>query len=242
MTAMPDGAWTRNGMLVSLYDQNSMAGEQFRKLQVKLRALKHATGGKLSTIVVTSPLMGEGKTACALNIAIALSHDQSDRRVLLIDCDVRKPKVHTFLENPPARGLLDLFDGRGTVKELAMTMPGRMLDIVVIPPATGANGSRPHSLPIEKLKELLKSLVPHYEFIICDAPPILPTADAGGLVNICDGALMVVRAGVTPRPATGKALAAVDKTKLIGFVLNGVRESRMGRYYYKYYEQTAESK
>jgi len=237
---MPEGAWVRDGMLVSLYDQNSMAGEQFRKLQVKLRALKHATGGKLSTIVVTSPLMGEGKTACALNVAIALSYDQSDRRVLLIDCDVRKPKVHTFLEKPPGRGLLDLLDGKAALPEMVTTMPGRMLDIVLIPPSMGNNGTRPHSLPIEKLKELFKSLVSQYEFIVCDAPPILPTADAAGLVNICDGALMVVRAGVTPRPATGKALSAVDKTKLIGFVLNGVPETHMGRYYYKYYEHDTE--
>lgn len=242
MTAMPDGAWTRDELLVCLYDQKSMAGEQFRKLQVKLRALKHATGGKLSTIVVTSPLMGEGKTSCALNVAIALSHDQSDRRVLLIDCDVRKPKVYTFLKDPPARGLLELLDGRATMKDLIVTMPGRMLDVLVIPSTVGANGGRPHSLPMEKLKELFKSLVAQYEFIVCDSPPILPTADAAGLVNICDGALIVVRAGVTPRPATGKALAAVDKSKLIGFVLNGVPESRMGRYYYKYYEQVTDSK
>ena len=236
----PDNSWVRDGMLVSLYDQNGMAGEQFRKLQVKLRALRHATGDKLSTIVVTSPLMGEGKTACALNIAIALSYDQSDRRVLLVDCDVRKPKVHTFLENKPVRGLLELLDGKASLADLTMTMPGRNLDIIAIPPTLGSNGSRPHSLPIEKLKELFRSMVPQYEFIVCDGPPILPTADAAGLVNICDGALMVVRAGVTPRPATGKALSAVDKTKLIGFVLNGVPESRMGRYYYKYYETTTE--
>ncbi|HEY3176027.1 MAG TPA: CpsD/CapB family tyrosine-protein kinase [Candidatus Polarisedimenticolia bacterium] len=232
--------WIRSEMLVALYDQTSMAGEQFRKLQVKLRALRHATGGSLSSIVVTSPLMGEGKTACAVNLALALSHDESDRRVLLIDCDVRKPKVSSYLDRLPARGLLDVLDGRLALGEAVTRMPGDTLDVLAMPPTTGANGGRPHTLPIEKLKVLLGTLRTVYEFVVCDAPPVLPTADAAGLVNICDGALMVVRAGVTPRPAAGKALGAIDKQKLVGFLLNAVPESRMGRYYYKYYEQPEE--
>lgn len=224
-------------MLVTLYDQSGMAGEQFRKLQVKLRALRHATGGKLSSIVVTSPLMGEGKTACAVNLAVALSHDTSDRRVLLIDCDIRKPRIASFLDRVPPCGLLEVLGEKVGLEEAAVRMPGDAIDVLVMQTSENRNGGRPHSLPIEKLKAFLESLREAYGFIVCDAPPLLPTADAGGLVNVCDGAVMVIRAGVTPRPAAGKALAAIDKTKLIGFLLNAVPESRMGRYYYKYYAQ-----
>ena len=239
---MDRSGWTRNQMLVALYDQTGMAGEQFRKLQVKLRALRHATGDKLSSIVVTSPLMGEGKTACAVNLALALSHDESDRRVLLIDCDVRKPKVALYLDRPPARGVLDVLDGRSPLGDALVRMPGETLDVLSMAPGPSTNGSRPHALPIEKLKDLLATIRSEYEFTVCDAPPLLPTADAGGLVNICDGALMVVRAGMTPRPAASKALCAIDKNKLIGFLLNAVPESRMGRYYYKYYAEVVEKK
>lgn len=235
------GAWIRSDILVTLYDQSGMAGEQFRKLQVKLRALRHATGGSLSSIVVTSPLMGEGKTACAANLAVALSHEP-ERRVLLLDCDIRKPKVHTFLQELPPGGLLDVLAERMSVKEAAVTMPGGTLDVVAMPLPASGNGSRPSSLPIEKLKGILRTLAKEYEFVICDAPPVLPTADAGGLVNICDGALMIIRAGVTPRPAAAQAIAAIDKNKLIGFLLNGVPETKMGTYYYKYYHAEDEKK
>lgn len=238
---MNKGTWVKNDVLVALYDQTGMGSEQFRKLQVKLRALRHATGGKLTSIVVTSPLMAEGKTACATNLALALSVEPS-RRVLLMDCDVRKPRIHSYVERPPARGLLDVLAGRASISEVASTMPGGNLDVVVLPFSVGTNGDRPHALPIERLKELLRSLASTYEFVICDAPPVLPTADAGGLVNICDGALMVVRAGVTPRPAAAKALEAIDRNKLIGFLLNAVPESRMGRYYYKYYSKVEHMK
>ncbi|HET9481604.1 MAG TPA: AAA family ATPase [Candidatus Polarisedimenticolia bacterium] len=238
---MTEGIWARDEVLVSLFDQAGLAGEQFRKLQARLRALKNATGGSLTTIVVTSPLMGEGKTACAANLAVALS-GEPDRRVLLLDCDVRKPRVHAFLEQAPRRGLLDLLEGRCKFSEAVMTMPGGTLDVVTLPAPSAGNGARPHSLPIEQLKVLLGSLKKNYEFIICDSPPLLPTADAGALADICDGTIMVIRAGATPRPAAARALASINKQKLIGFLLNGVLESRMGSYYYKYYGEDERSR
>lgn len=231
---MTRGAWARDDLLVALYDESGMAGEQFRKLQARMRALKHATGGKLVSIVVTSPLMGEGKTACASNLAIALSHEPG-RRVLLVDCDVRKPRVHAYLQEAPRHGLLDVLAGRIPAEAAAVTMPGDTLDVICLAHGSRGNGTRPHALPAERVGEVLRSMAERYEFIVCDAPPLLPTADAAALVDICDGTVMVIRAGVTPRPAAAKALASINKTKLIGFLLNGVRESRMGRYYYKYY-------
>ena len=238
---MLSGSWIKSEILVTLYDRMSMGGEQFRKLQVKLRALKHATAGKLTSVVVTSPLMGEGKTACATNLALALASEPT-RRVLLIDCDVRKPKVHTFLQTAPTRGLLDVLAGKAQLQDAVVTMPGGNMEVLTLPFVAGLNGNRPHGLPIEKLNDMLKSVASRYEFIICDAPPVLPTADAGGLVDICDGAIMVVRSGITPRPAAAKALAGIDKTKLIGFLLNDVPEARMGRYYYKYYADAEKKK
>jgi receptor protein-tyrosine kinase len=212
-----------------------MAGEQFRKLRVKLRALKTATGGSLVSVVVTSPLMGEGKTACAANLAVTLSREKGSR-VLLVDCDARKPRIHEFLEVMPDKGLLEVLDGECTADEAAIAMPGGTLEVISMATAFNVNGhGRATELPMQRFKECLKGLTSRYDFIVVDAPPLLPTADAGGLVNICDGALLVVRAGATPRPAVTRALASMDKNKLIGFLLNDVPEKGMGRYYYKYY-------
>ena len=215
-----------------------MAGEQFRKLQVKLRALKNATGGKMTSVVVTSPLMGEGKTSCATNLALAMANEPQ-RRVLLIDCDVRKPRIQDHIDIAPRLGVVEILEGKATVEEATVTMPGGNLDLVALCGAQRSNGSRPTSLPMERLKDHFQALAGRYEFIVCDAPPLLPTADAGALVDICDGTIMVVRAGITPRPAVAKALASIDKKKLIGFLLNGVTESRMGKYYYQYYAGTS---
>jgi len=231
---MTTGTWIDTEMLVTLFDESSVACEQFRKLQAKLRALKHATEGKLVSIVVTSPLMGEGKTSCAVNLAVALAQEPG-RRVLLVDCDLRKPRVHSYIQEPPPTGLLDVLQGKVSSKEATVTMPGDSLDIISLTSSGSSNGHAPHSLPIEQLKDLFKSLAPKYEFIVCDAPPLLPTADGVALVDICDGALIVVRAGLTPRPAAARALASIDKKKMIGFLLNAVPEARMGSYYYKYY-------
>jgi len=231
---MTTAAWRRDPVLVSLFDVAGVAGEQFRKLQVKLRALKNATGGKLTTIVVTSPLMGEGKTSCATNLALAMAHEPQ-RRVLLIDCDVRKPKIHAYIDGKAKAGVIEILEGKATVEEAAIRMPGGNLDIVALCGSDRTNGNRPTSLPMERLKDHFLALAGRYEFVICDAPPLLPTADAGALVDICDGAIMVIRAGITPRPAAAKALSSIDRNKLIGFLLNGVMEKRMGKYYYQYY-------
>ncbi len=242
VTDVVKGAWAHREILVSLLDEQGMAGEQFRKLRVKLRALKTATGGSLVSVVITSPLTGEGKTACAANLAITLSREKGSR-VLLMDCDARKPRIHEFLEVTPEHGLLDVLDGHCTDAEATVSMPGGTLDVISMASAYNANGhGRPTELPLERLKKRIAELTPSYDFIVVDAPPLLPTADAGGLVNICDGALLVVRAGTTPRPAVTRALASMDKAKLIGFLLNGVPERGMGRYYYKYYSEKEPSK
>lgn len=230
---MMDSGWSRQRTIVSMVDHASVASEQFRKLQARMRALKRATGGRLSSVVVTSPLMGEGKTTCAANLAVALATEPG-HRVLLLDCDLRKPQLHSFLQEDPPLGLLDLLNGRKSSEEVAVRMPGGNLDVIVLRSEDRRNGNRLHTLPIERLKVVLKSLEARYDFIVCDGPPLLPSADAGALVDVCDGALLVVRAGVTSRPATAKAIQAIDKQKLIGFLLNAVPEKRMDKYYYKY--------
>ena len=119
-------------------------------------------------------------------------------------------------------------------------MPGGNLDVIVLSSQDRRNGNRIPTLPIERLKAILKSLEARYDFIVCDSPPLLPSADAGALVDVCDGALLVIRAGMTSRPATAKALQAIDKNKLIGFLLNAVPEKRMEKYYYRYYSEESE--
>ena len=78
----------------------SLAGEQYRKLGIRVEALNETLGGQMKVLVVTIPLMGDGKTATAANLAISLAQEEG-RRVALVDCDMRNPRIHAYFEHAP---------------------------------------------------------------------------------------------------------------------------------------------
>lgn len=224
--------WKPSEVLVSLHDRSGLAGEQYRKLSLKLEALNETLGGQMKVIVVTSPLMGDGKTATAANLAICLAQEE-DRRVALLDCDTRNPRIHSLLEPAPQHGLYELLCSGSNLDEARETTEGVPVDLFALPPGMGA---RLDPLPVDRLKTALARLRGVYDYVVCDAPPVLPIADTAALVRLADGTVVVVRAGQTPRQAVTKTLSGIDRSKLIGFVLNAVNERSVAYYYYPYRE------
>ena len=222
--------WIATALLPTLYARSGMACEQYRKMSIRLEVLKETLGGAMKLIVVTSPLMGDGKTITAVNLAVMLSQAEG-RRVCLVDCDVRKPRLWAFFRNPPSRGLVDLLLGGARIEDAVLPAEGGALDVLALP-----RGSDPRidPMPAERTKAALHDLRERYDFVICDAPPVLPIADTAALARIADGILIVVRANLTPRQAVGHTLNCIDRNKLIGFVLNGVAERSIQKYYYRY--------
>jgi len=222
--------WSKSEVLASLYDRVGMAGEQYRRMSIRLEGLKETLGGAMQVLVITSPMMGEGKTATAANLAVTLAYEEG-RRVLLLDCDTRKPRVWSLFREPPGKGLAEALVEGTPVSELVRGTEVVALDVLTLP---RGSDRRIDPMPFEKLRGLLRDLRDRYDFIICDAPPFLPIADTAALVRLADGVILVVRATQTPRHAVTRTLAGIDKSKLIGFVLNAVTERAIDRYYYQY--------
>jgi capsular exopolysaccharide synthesis family protein len=229
--------WNSSEMLVTLDDRMGMAAEQYKKMCIRLEALRDNVGAAMRVIVVTSPMMSDGKTATATNLALSLAREES-RRVLIMDCDIRKPRLSGMFDKPPTRGLADLLVGSASFGEVVCPTDSPSLEVITLPRRSDLNID---PLPVERLRTVLRELRSRYDYIICDAPPVLPIADAVALTRLGDGVVLVVRAGVTPREAVKRTLDSIDRTKLVGFVLNGVAGRTLGKYYYRYHaEEEAE--
>lgn len=178
------------------------------------------TGEEASKVVlVTSSLQSEGKSITATNLAI--SYAQTDRRVLLIDCDLRRPKMSRLLQVSNPVGLSNVLMEPYLLQEAILSTGLPKLDVILsgdIPP----NPSELLSSP--RMARLLEALRKQYDLIILDTPPVNMVIDAVVLAPLTDGVLFVVRANQSERGAVIHAVEQLQyaKAKILGFVLNGV--------------------
>jgi len=209
---------------------SSHGAEQFRTLRSRLYQLRG--NQPLRTLLVTSSVPGEGKTFVAANLAQAIVR-QPDRRALIIDADLRCARVHAVLGAPVAPGLTDYL--RGEADELAVIQHGHEGNLCFI--AGGNEVTDPSELLSNgRLKALLDRVTPVFDWVILDSPPCLPVADATILADLCDGVLIVVRAGATPSPTVQRACQEMHGRNVVGVVLNAVKEAHLyGSYYYQQY-------
>ena len=206
---------------------NLQASEQFRTLRSRLYHLQAEK--PLRVVLVTSPMSADGKTFVACNLAQAIAR-QPERRVLLIDADLRSPGLHVPLGAPAEPGLSEYLSG--TANELTVIQHGAQGGLYFI-----AGGKTPSNasdlLSNGRLKSLLERTAPCFDWIIVDSPPCLPVADASVIAGLSDGVLLVVRASSTPSGAAHKACHELQKRNVIGVVLNAVDERTLtyGSYY-----------
>ena len=193
------------------------------------------------TFLVTSATPSEGKTTVAINLAMVFV--QAEEKVLLVDTDLRNPRVHSIFEVDRANGVIDLlaFDN-ADIHSLIRKTGVNGLDLLTcgeVPP----NPSE--LLGSQKMEALIQKLSPLYDRIIFDTPPILAATDAIVLSTKVDSVVLVVKAGATHRHAVQRcvhALRAVN-AHIIGAVFNMVDPDQRGPYYYYYhYGRNAASK
>lgn len=211
-------------------DPAAHGAEQFRTLRSRLYQLR--ANQTLRKILITSSVPAEGKTFVANNLAQAIVR-QPDRRVLIIDADLRRPRLHVPLGAPLAPGLTDFL--RGDVDAMGVIQHCLAENLCLIP---GGNEVKDPSelLSNGRLKALLDRVTPVFDWVIIDSPPCLPVADANILADFCDGVLMVVRAGSTPSEVAQRACQEMQGRNIIGVVLNFVQESSgYASYYYPAY-------
>jgi succinoglycan biosynthesis transport protein ExoP len=217
--------------LVVVEDPKSMSAEALRTLRASL--FLSTAAGPPQRILVTSARPQEGKTCVTANLAIVLA--QMGRKVVLVDCDFRRPRVHRVFGFELERGATSFLAGGADLPSIIHhTSYG--IDVVCGGPVPPNPVELIDSAPMVSLMDELSR---RYDFVLLDAPPSLGFADVPLLSRVVGGVLFVVRAGQTPRKA---AAAAADhlqrlRAKLLGVVLNGVRTGGPGYYssYYGYY-------
>jgi tyrosine-protein kinase Etk/Wzc len=225
--------------LPTVTNPKSVVAEQYRVLATKMQ-VGPAVGSKV--IAIMSSAGGEGKTLTSVNLALALA-TMTTGRVLLIDCDLRRPRIHEYLgfEVFERQGLGELL-GNPSAEPGSFVRrfrdPRTRRDVFVIPGSslgTDAVGL----LSSQRTREVFTTLRREFDVIILDSPPILPIADSLVLAGLSDEILMIVRARQTPRELFEQAVESLDPKILRGVVLNDVdyQYSRYA-YAYRYYEKT----
>jgi len=215
--------------LVSALSRQTAGVEEFRTLRSRLYKIREQQ--PLKSLLVTSALPGEGKTFVSTNLAYALS-SQKERKVVLVDADMRKPRAHVMLGAPPAPGLTDYLSG--TVDEFAIVQRGQLENLFFIP--GGNMVANPADLiGGERMSRLMQRLTSVFDWVIVDSPPAVPVADAHVISSVCDGSLLVVMAGVTPLDLAQKASQQFHDRQLLGAILNRAeRGTGYSSYYYNY--------
>ncbi len=216
-------------------DTQKVGAERFRTLRSRLYQI--AGTQQLKKVVVTSSIPAEGKTFVASNLANSIVR-QNDKRVLLIDADLRASRLHQTLGAPLTPGLSDYL--RGDADEFAVIQNGLENNLCFI--AGGNLVSNPSELLLgDRMKRLLEFVTPVFDWIILDTPPALPVHDASMLADLCDGVLFVVRAGRTDFEMAEKAASEFRDKNLLGVVLNCVEKGdSYGSYYYGYPSKEAD--
>jgi capsular exopolysaccharide synthesis family protein len=215
------------GRVVVHSDPRGPGADRFRLLRLHLRERWNAE--KLKTLLITSPLPNDGKSTISLNLASALA-ERGKRSVLLIGADLHQPTLAKQLGLPDRSGLAEcLEDG---VQPFSVMRRLEPLGWYLLH-AGNARGNPTELLQSGALGELIQQILPHFEWVLIDSPPVLPLADALTLRQVSDASLLVVRAGRTPTPAVDQAMALLGRKHVLGIVLNGMegRDSTYGNYY-----------
>jgi len=229
-------------MLFMNGNNDAHGAEEFRTLRSRLYHLREKK--PLKKVLVTSALPKEGKSFTAANLAQVIVR-QHGRRALLIDADLRGPRLHMMLGTNPGPGLSDYLQGKND--EFSIMQRGPLENLFFIPSGLIPSGSGiadPSELVSgTRLKLLLQRVEPLFDWIIVDSPPALVVSDASVLAKVCDGVLLVVRSTVTPADVARKAREEFPDEMMLGVVLNGTREKNgsYDRYYYDEYSSNKDT-
>jgi capsular exopolysaccharide synthesis family protein len=215
-----DGSLDRR--LVAASAPHSIAAEQYRSLRA--RVTRAERGRAVRAIIVTSPNKGDGKSLTASNLALTMAQELQ-QRVLIVDGDLRRPSVHRLFGIADTPGLADVLLGDVALDDALVTLADQRLALL---PAGRIPSNPAELLGSAAMRRVLDTLRTRFDRILIDMPPVAPLADVSVASSLADGVLMIVRAGVTPKPAIERALSGLDTSKVLGLVLNDAGKSAAG--------------
>lgn len=222
-------------MFIVQKNPKSIAAEAYRSLKTNIQY--SSFDKEYKTIVITSSNPGEGKSTTSGNLALTLAEGES--RVLLVDCDMRKPSMHKNFRVTNTYGIADILLQRKKVMDVAH-MYNKNLSIITagkVPPNPAEMlGSKAMSAFLEEMKE-------HFDYIILDTPPILPVTDSKLLAIKADATVVVVRSEISKSKHVSQAFKELEKVNanIIGTILNDV-EMYSEKLYYDYSNKSKKSK
>ena len=222
--------------LIASREPNSIQAESYRSIRTTL--LVSWPPGKIKSILITSPLAREGKSATLANLATTLS--QAGKRVVIVDADLRRPKQNRMFGINSGWGLTHFVSS--FIEAADLVRPTQYPNLFLI--TSGPIPTNPiELLTSDKMDHLIAYLKRSFDYILFDTPPILAVSDALAIGPMVDGLILVARGGQTPLPALKQAKQKIDahKIKCLGVILNGVNLVEQDGYYAKQYYQYSKS-
>jgi capsular exopolysaccharide synthesis family protein len=223
--------------LWTVHHPKSRESEAYRGVRTALFFSNRRQGDKV--IQVTSPDMGDGKTTLAANLAVSIA--QAGQRVILVDADLRRPRVHLLFDVSSEQGLVSVVSGEAELVDVvqATGLPG-----LFVLPAGPIPDHPAELLTLPQFKQLLAVLREQYDFVVIDTPPLLAVTDPCVVVPYVDGILLTIRISKNAQPHAQRAkeiLGTLD-AKILGVVVNGVgRDADTYGYYNYHYNYTYKS-
>lgn len=222
-----------NAKLFTLKNPKSLVSEAFRTLRTNIQFTN--IDKNIKTLVVTSSGPGEGKTTITCNLGTSIA--QTEKRVLLIDCDMRKPRVHKVFGITNLEGLTNILMGEKKLSEVEFRGDQNIRSLTVL--TSGPIPPNPAELlGSRRMRDFLEDMRDQFDMIILDSPPINLVTDSAVLSTITDGTIMVVEVGKTDVEAAINAKELLEKVNanLIGVVLNKIPTRGRSYYDYSYYQ------
>ncbi|MBA2413718.1 MAG: CpsD/CapB family tyrosine-protein kinase [Burkholderiaceae bacterium] len=217
-----------DGKLI-LHDPDPIAVEQYRRLAATLHGLQTEHG--TNTLMVTSTVPREGKTLTVTNLALTLS-ESYQRRVLLIDADLRRPTVHELLGVPNVLGLSDGLEANSGGLPLVQVSSN-----LWVLPAGRPDANPMAGLTSDRMRVLLEEAASEFDWVLVDTPPVGIMPDAHLLARLTQGVIFVIAAGSTPFALVERAVADIGREHIVGTVLNRIEDgtNAASGYYHQYY-------
>ena len=214
-------------MLILEKNPKSVAAESYRTLRTNIQY--SSFDNPVKSIVITSSEPGEGKSTTSANLALSFAQD--GKKVILIDCDLRKPVVHKEFQISNSRGLSEFLIGR---TEFSKVIYKHESGLHVLPSGT-IPPNPAEMLASRAMEHLLTQLEEKYDYIILDTPPVNAVTDSKILSTKVDGTILVVKYGYTKKDGVIEAVKGLRavKANIIGTVFNG-EENQRGKYYHYY--------
>jgi len=220
----------KGGMLITVHNPKSNAAEAYKGLRTAI--IFSTSASRKKTLLVTSAGPSEGKSLTVSNLAVTMA--QADSRILLIDADLRKPRIHEIFGLQKGTGISNLLVGESRLEDVIQKTDIPNLEIITcghIPPNPA------ELLGSEKMKETVALLIDRYDKILFDTCPVLAITDTVILSAMVDEVLLVIKEGKTSRDMPARAVEQLRdvRANLLGAVLNDVRMGQEGYYQYHYY-------